>query len=101
MAWDPCVSCGREFNGATSHTYVTWHIGDGRYAFRLRQCASCAAEIRNSVAEVGDKREENGDWTSALGVRFQSGSELERTRARANSNGHVERPGARGKSGGH
>lgn len=65
MAWDPCVSCGAQFHGATAFTYVTWHVGEQRLAYRLRQCAACAAELRNLVAERGDSRGETGDWAKS------------------------------------
>jgi hypothetical protein len=62
MAWDPCVSCGKPFHGSTSFTYVTWHQGETRLAFRLRQCLECAAELRNSTSAAGDKRNAEGGW---------------------------------------
>jgi len=66
MAWDPCVSCGKPFHGSTSFTYVTWHVGELRHAFRLRQCLECAAELRNSASAAGDRRNDAGGWDKAV-----------------------------------
>lgn len=73
MAWDPCVSCGREFHGGTTFSYVTWHVGEDRFAFRLRQCSSCAADLRTSVSGTGDKRDEDGIWVSLVPRRGEPG----------------------------
>lgn len=62
MAWDPCVTCGRSFHGPTEFSYVTWHKGEERFAFRLRQCADCSAGLRNQVLEQGDRRGDDGQW---------------------------------------
>ena len=64
MAWDPCVTCGREFHGSTSFTYVSWHQGETRFAFRLRQCDQCAMDLRNGVMGTADKRDEHDKWQS-------------------------------------
>jgi len=62
MAWDPCVSCGREFHGPTHHTYITWWIGEEKFAYRLRQCDECMANLRTDARGNGDFRNDRGDW---------------------------------------
>jgi hypothetical protein len=62
MAWDPCVSCGKSFHGPTTFTYVTWHLGEARLTYRLRQCTSCSADLRNNTSERGDRRGDDGNW---------------------------------------
>jgi len=62
MAWDPCVSCGKPFHGPTVFTYVTWHLGEERSTYRMRQCTSCSADLRNAALERGDRRGEDGNW---------------------------------------
>lgn len=62
MAWDPCVSCGRDFHGPTEFSYFTWHRGETRYAYRLRQCTECSSSLRNGVVLVADVRNEDGGW---------------------------------------
>ena len=66
MAWEPCVSCGQRFVGATTYSYVTWFDGETRFSYRLRHCPSCAAELRNSALESGDFRDQDGDWKRAV-----------------------------------
>lgn len=63
MAWDPCVSCGREYHGSTQFTYVTWYVGQERFAYRMRQCDECAAQLRTDARGNGDAREANGQWS--------------------------------------
>jgi hypothetical protein len=62
MAWDPCVSCGREFHGSTQYNYVTWYIGQERFSYRLRHCEECSAALRVDARGNGDHRDEKGDW---------------------------------------
>jgi hypothetical protein len=62
MAWDPCVSCGREFHGSSTFTYVTWWVANVKAAYRLRQCEACAADLRTAVMGNGDSRNDRGDW---------------------------------------
>lgn len=96
MAWDPCVTCGREFHGSTAFTYVTWHTGEQKHAFRLRQCTECAADLRTGVSGTADARDENGNW-NALQERRDPPPEKDRRRsggehqvARASVNGAVQ-----------
>ena len=65
MAWDPCVSCGKSFHGATNFTYLTWHAGETRHSYRLRECLDCATERRNDFVQVGDARNAEGNWVRA------------------------------------
>jgi hypothetical protein len=62
MAWDPCVTCGKEFHGSTAYTYVTWHFGEERLAWRLRQCVECALNLRNGVSGTADRKNADGEW---------------------------------------
>jgi hypothetical protein len=65
MAWDPCVSCGKGFHGSTSFTYVSWHTGETRHSYRLRQCLECAMKMRNGVLETADYRDAENTWHRA------------------------------------
>ena len=76
MAWDPCVSCGRSFHGPTEFTYVTWHRGEDRFAFRMRHCPECATQLRNGVLEGGDRRGEDGQWQRSDLVPATGAAEL-------------------------
>ena len=79
MAWDPCVSCGREFHGNTQFNYVTWYIGDERFAYRLRHCEDCSANLRTEARGQGDKRDAQGVWQpSPLVAERQNGSSSSR-----------------------
>lgn len=82
MAWDPCVSCGRDFHGATSFTYVTWHVGEQRFAFRLRECLACATDRRNGVMGVADVRREDETWAPVQERREQPESSPKRNGSR-------------------
>jgi hypothetical protein len=62
MAWDPCVSCGKSFHGSTQFTYVTWHQGETRFAYRLRECVECATERHSHCQQVGDQRDAENNW---------------------------------------
>lgn len=62
MAWDPCASCGKPFHGSTQFTYVTWHQGETRFAYRLRQCLECCADLRNHVMATADVRDDENNW---------------------------------------
>lgn len=95
MAWDPCVSCGREFHGHTQFNYVTWWIGQEKFAFRLRQCEECSAALRTDVRANGDQRNADGNWgTSPLQPDRRpepSDQQMRHIAARAirKQNGHV------------
>lgn len=71
MAWDPCVSCDREFYGAAVYTYATWYVGETKFAYRLRHCTTCAANLRTEVEAKGDQRDSEGAWAPSplLGPR--------------------------------
>lgn len=71
MAHQPCISCGRPFFGGTSFTYVTWYLGEEQFSFRLRQCPTCASDIRNGVSETGDRRIETGWAMSDVAVELE------------------------------
>jgi len=72
MAWDPCVSCGREFHGSTVYTYASWFVGEQRFSYRFRQCEDCAADLRTQVQAQGDIRNDQGTWTPSplIGARL-------------------------------
>lgn len=65
MAWDPCVSCGREFHGGTQFNYVTWFVGEEKFAFRLRHCEECSAQLRTDAMGNGDRRNPKGQWDTS------------------------------------
>lgn len=73
MAWDPCASCGKNFHGSTSFTYVSWHQGETRYSYRLRQCLECCSELRNSVLAAADYRDASDNWLRADGQPMTAG----------------------------
>lgn len=64
MAYQPCVSCSRNFYGGASFSYITWFEGEDRYSYRMRQCGACAAELRNGILDVADRRS-GADWVFA------------------------------------
>ena len=72
MAWDPCVSCGKEFRGPTVFTYATWYFGEERFAYRLRECMDCAAAARNAIIAKADYRDGEGGWQHLDGTPVAS-----------------------------
>lgn len=65
MAWDPCVSCGRAYQGGTNFTYITWWIGTEKFAYRLRQCEECSANLRTEARGHGDSRTGESTWEAS------------------------------------
>lgn len=62
VAFRPCVSCGARYFGGSEYSYVTWWSGEEKLNYRLQHCSSCAAELRNGVLQVADRRLESGEW---------------------------------------